>query len=151
MSGNTRDFVASTYYFVGDLIKDSGVVYRRTIAGDAGATFNAAEKVNWAILSGFPFTTVAANYTVVETDEMIVVTSTTAFTITIPAGRVNPIIKFSTPSLSATPPTITTSGGETITSPTTFALVTSFVMPGTTGLSSSVQFQKIGNNYMFIA
>ena len=124
----------------------------RVTGGVSGATFNAAEKANWRLISGSPFTSIAnAPYTVIETDGMIDLPAGATFAITIPAGRVNPIIKFSTASLSATPPTINTAGGETIVNPTTFSSVTSFVMPGTTSLASSIQFQKVGTNWRYIA
>ena len=150
-SGNVIPFATSLYFFVGGLMSSGGAIYRRSIAGVTGATLNAAELLNWILVSGNPNTTVGANYTVVETDDMINITTAALFTITIPAGRINSIIKFSTSSLGATPPTVTTSGGETIINPSTYAPVTSFAMPGITGSASSIQFQKVGTNWRFIA
>ncbi len=150
-SGNVIPFATSLYFFVGGLMSSGGAIYRRSIAGITGATLNAAELLNWTLVTGNPSTTVSANYTVTETDDMIDIVTGATYTITIPASRVNKIIKLSTASLSATPPTIATSGGETIVNPSTYASGTSFVMPGVTGSASSVQFQKVGTNWRFIA
>lgn len=145
------NWTASTYYYTGEQVRNNGAIWAKKVSGASTATFNATEILLWDLVSGNNSTTVATTYTVLENDDMVDITTSGAFTITIPAGRVNKIIKFSTGSLGATPPTIATSGGETIINPSTYASGTSFVMPGVTGSASSVQFQLVGSQYRFIA
>ncbi len=144
-------WTASTYYYASEQVRINGAIWAKKVSGASTATFNATEILLWDLVSGNASTTVATNYAVLETDDMIDITTAGAFTITIPAGRVNKIIKFSTGSLGATPPTIAVSGAETIINPSTYGSVTSFVMPGVTGSASSVQFQLVGAQWRFIA
>lgn len=144
-------WTASTYYYASEQVRSNGAIWAKKVSGVSTATFNATEILLWDLVSGNNATTVGSSYSVLETDDMIDIASAGAFTITIPAGRVNKIIKFSTGSLGATPPTIATSGGESIINPSTYASGTSFTMPGVTGSASSVQFQLVGTQYRFIA
>lgn len=150
-------FSALTYYYQDEeVLETSGgyVRYNKIASGMSGIGLDNDLTLGgvWSLSRQGAYTTIPVGpYTVLETDDMIDLTSGANYIITIPAGRVNPIIKFSTTSLSATPPTINSSGGETMTHPSSFAQVTSFDMPGVTGSASSVQFQKVDSTWRFIA
>ena len=148
-------FTPSIVYYRGEQVTDvanGSVTYSRVSSGLSGASLATDLSTGgvWTLVGGVSFTSVSGAYTVKETDDLISYTGG-SYTITVPATRVNPLIKFATTSLSATPPTIAFSGGETATSPSTYAQVTSFVCPGTVGLGSSVQFQKAGTTWIFVA
>lgn len=151
------NFSAATVYYANEEITDAingTATYSKISSGFSGASLNADLTAGgvWTLIGGATSNSIAnAPYTVKETDDMIDLPAGSAFTITIPAGRVNKIIKFSTNQLSSTPPTIQTSGAETIVNPSSFTAGINFVMPGTTGLASSVTFQLVGTQWRFIA
>jgi hypothetical protein len=119
-------------------VKYDGVFYYRSIAGVAGATFDATEALNWTQSGTYAnalvktVTDTDSPYTITNVDENIFIDSS--------AGDVDYVLdvglpegKIFTVSYTQTANTITFvgSGGATIMSPTTYQQVASFVAPGT--------------------
>jgi hypothetical protein len=142
-------FSANTYYYYPEeIFQADGSVYYRNLAGTSGASFNATEKLNWTLKSGSPTTAVTANYTVVETDNIISCGGATSYTVTIPANRVNKELHFvrQHPSTSI-PITIATSGAETIVNPATGLAGATTVIPGLANTYAMINYYKVGNTY----
>ena len=145
VNGNAQAWTTGIYYFVGDMVSNAGSTYRRSIAGVSGATFNAAEKLNFTLNTGRPVTTVTTNYTLVETDDTLNVTGAGPLTITVPAGRVN--FEFHVNRLHPNPVTaitIATSGAETIVNPATGTAATSTTVPGIASTYATIDYSLIG-------
>jgi hypothetical protein len=88
-------------------------------------------------------TAVSGTYTVLESDTTLVVNSGSAFTITIPANRINKLLNIQC-LMSSNTITIATSGGETIINPLTATAGASTTLPGASATYTFLALQKTG-------
>ena len=155
ISGDARIWTASQMYYIGDLVTNNGLVYRRQASGISAVTFTAIEQLQWLIVgtssTPLPVTTQTktASFTIQATDEIVEIVPASVTVVTMP--NTMPIGKrftFHGIVQATNTVTFTPSGGATIVSPSTLLPVASFQMTGTAGqYYSLIVYLDKNNNY----
>jgi len=146
-------WAATIYYYVGDVVVDSNILYTRNTAGVSGASFDVTEQGQWrnigdANTAGIK--TISGIYQALQSDGSLFMDSS-AGVVTLELPLSLPEGKFLTVTYIQTANSITFAGtgGATVISPTTYLPVASFVAPGAIGQVGSTQWYRIASVFYF--